>query len=176
MLQVPQKGHPATHCPKKPNDDNVDCSLASTASSVKKLKKDLKSMKKAFTKVNTQLAQLKEAESEISESEGEDEASYFQMDAVVQLAQVDKEFEPIIAKLFKQAGYKIKLDIWEVILLDSQYTMDLFCNAALISKTSKSTNSSIMVSHKATMLGYNKTVWFSARAITNIIALRNLID
>jgi hypothetical protein len=26
------------------------------------------------------------------------------------------------------------------------------------------------------MEGYNKTVWFSTRAITNIIALRNLID
>jgi hypothetical protein len=29
---------------------------------------------------------------------------------------------------------------------------------------------------KATMEGYNKTVWFSTRAITNIIALHNLID
>jgi hypothetical protein len=26
------------------------------------------------------------------------------------------------------------------------------------------------------MMGYNKTVWFSTRAIINIIALRNLID
>jgi hypothetical protein len=26
------------------------------------------------------------------------------------------------------------------------------------------------------MEGYNKTVWFSTRAITNIIALSNLID
>jgi hypothetical protein len=46
----------------------------STASSVKKPKKDLKYIKKAFTTVNTQLAQLKEAVSAISESEGEDEA------------------------------------------------------------------------------------------------------
>jgi archaellum component FlaC len=42
--------------------------MASAASSVKKLKKDLKSIKKTFTAVNTQLAQLKEADSEISES------------------------------------------------------------------------------------------------------------
>jgi hypothetical protein len=61
------KGHPATHCPKKPSDDN-DCSTASAASSIKKLKKDLKSIEKAFTTVNTQLAQLKEADSDISES------------------------------------------------------------------------------------------------------------
>jgi hypothetical protein len=65
-----KKGHPATHCPNKPSDDD-DRSTASAASSVKKLKKDLKSIKKAFTTVNTQLAQLKEADSDISESEGE---------------------------------------------------------------------------------------------------------
>jgi hypothetical protein len=65
-----KKGHPATHCPKNPSDDD-DRSTANSASSVKKLKKDLKSIKKAFTTVNTQLAQLKEADSDISESEGE---------------------------------------------------------------------------------------------------------
>jgi hypothetical protein len=32
------------------------------------------------------------------------------------------------------------------------------------------------VSRKATLPGYNKSVWFSTRAITNIIALRNLIE
>jgi hypothetical protein len=58
-------------------------------------------MRKAFTTVNTQLEKLKEAESDISESEGEDEASHFQMDVALQFAQVEKEFEPRIAKLFK---------------------------------------------------------------------------
>jgi archaellum component FlaC len=64
------------HCPRKLSDDD-DRSTASTASSVKELKKDLKSIKKACTMVNTQLAQFKEADSEISELEGE-EASQFQ--------------------------------------------------------------------------------------------------
>jgi hypothetical protein len=32
------------------------------------------------------------------------------------------------------------------------------------------------VTRKATMPGYNMIVWFSTRAITNRIALRNLID
>jgi hypothetical protein len=82
--------HPATHCPKKPSVDD-DRSTASTASSVKKLKKDLKSIKKAFTTVNTQLAQLKEADSDISESEGE-ETSHLQVDQALQFAQVDKKF------------------------------------------------------------------------------------
>jgi hypothetical protein len=87
-----KKGHPETYCPKKPSDDD-DRFTASAASSVKKLKKDLKSIKKAFTTVNTQLAQLKEADSDISESEGK-EASHFQVDQALQFAQLDKKFEP----------------------------------------------------------------------------------
>jgi hypothetical protein len=170
------------HCPKKPSDDD-DCSVVSTSSSVKKLKKDIKSVNKAFTTVNTQLAQLKKADSDFSESEGDEEASHFQVDQALQFAQVDKKFEPRIAKLFKQASSSIKLDLREVILLDSQSTIDLFFNAALISKTSKSNSSmrlksndeTMVVTQKSTMPGYNKTVWFITRAITNIIALRNLI-
>jgi hypothetical protein len=86
-----KKRHPATHCSKKPSD-NDDRSTASAASSVKKLKKDLKSIKKAVTMVNTQRAQLKEADSEISESEGE-EALHFQVDQALQFAQLDKKKE-----------------------------------------------------------------------------------
>jgi hypothetical protein len=171
------------HFPKKPSDDD-DPSLASTDSNVKKRKKDLKSIKKTFTMVNTQLPQLKEDDSDISESEGDKEASYFQVDQALQFAQVNKKFEPMIVKLFKQTGSSIKLDLREVILLDSQSTMDLFFNAALVSKNSKSKSSmrlkskggTMTVARKATMPGYNKTAWFSTRAITNIIALCNLID
>jgi hypothetical protein len=126
---------------------------------------------------------LREADSEISELEG-GEASYFHVDQDLQFAQLDKKLEPRIAKIFKQTGSSIKLDIKEVIILDSQSTMDLLCNAALASKISKSrsnmrlkSNGGIMVvTRKATMEGYNKTVWFSTRAITNIIALRNFIN
>jgi hypothetical protein len=107
----------------------------SAASSVKKLKKDFKSTKKAFTTVNTQLEKLKEANSDLSGSEDDDDQSHFQMDAAIQSAQVDKEFEPNISNLFKQAGSSVKIDLREVILLDSQSTMDLFFNAALVSKT-----------------------------------------
>jgi hypothetical protein len=62
--------------------------------------------------------------------------------------------------------------------------MDLFCIAALVSKTSKYKSSmrlkinggTMAVSHKATLPGYHKSVWFSTRAINTIIALRNLIE
>jgi hypothetical protein len=129
-------GPPATHCENNSNSNEDDDSSASaTVNSVKKLQKDIKSMRKAFTTVNTQLEKLKEAESDISESEGEDYVSHFQMDAALQFAQVKKEFKPRIAKFFKQAGLSVKIDLREIILLDSQSTMNLFCNAALVSKT-----------------------------------------
>jgi hypothetical protein len=63
------------------------------------------------------------------------------VDQTLQFAKLDKKLEPKIAKLFKQAGSSIKLDLKEVILLDSQSTMDLFCNAALVSNISKSRSS-----------------------------------
>jgi hypothetical protein len=40
----------------------------------------------------------------------------------------------------------------------------------------KSNGGTMVVTRKATIKGYNKTIWFSTGAITNIIALRNLID
>jgi hypothetical protein len=128
-------GHPATYYGNKSNfNEDDDSSALATVNSVKKLHKDIKSMRTAFMTVNTQLEKLKEAESDISELEGEDEASHFQMDAALQFTQVEKEFNPRIVKLFKQAGLSVKIDLWEIIILDSQSTMDLFCNAALVSK------------------------------------------
>jgi hypothetical protein len=112
-------------------------------------------------------------------------ASHFQMDKALQFAQVYKVFEPRIAKLFKQNhGSKIKLDLREVILLESQSTMDLFCNSAMVGKTIKSASSmrlksnggTMVVARKAYTKGYHKTVWFNKKAITNTIAISNLIQ
>jgi hypothetical protein len=87
-----KKGHPVNKCPKKSNNYDDEKSVASAASSVKNLKKDFKSMKKAFTTVNTQLENLKEADSDLSGSEDDEDQSHFQMDADIQFMQVDKEF------------------------------------------------------------------------------------
>jgi hypothetical protein len=178
------KGQPANKCPKKSKNDDDETYVASAASRVKKLKKDFKSMKKAFTTVNIQLENMKEADSDLSGSEDDNYQSHFIMDAAIQFAQVEKEFEPTIVNIFKQAGALVKIDLREVILLDSQSTMDLFCNVALVSKTRKfatrmrlkSNGGTMVVTRKDTMPGYNKDVWFSTRAITNIITLSNLIQ
>jgi hypothetical protein len=73
------------------------------------------------------------------------------VDQDLQFAQVDNKFEPSIAKILKQAGSVIKLDHLEVILLDSQSTMDIFCNAALISKTNRSNSSMRLKSNGGTI-------------------------
>jgi hypothetical protein len=74
------------------------------------------------------------------------------VDQDLQFAQVDKKFEPRIARLFKQAGSSIKLDLKEVILIDSKSTMDIFCNAALVSKISKSRSNMRLKSNGRTMV------------------------
>ena len=123
-----KKGHPSFGCPNDKNDD--DNKSISSKSSVKKLSKDMKSMRKAFTQLQTAI----EADSELSDSGDEEEDSHFQYESsAFQFTQVDREFEPRIAQLFKQAhGTKIELDLKEVVLLDSQSTMDLICNRDLV--------------------------------------------
>ncbi len=87
--------------------------------------------------------------------------------------------------MFKETQWKeITLDLRNVIVLDSKSTMDLFCNPELVKNVTKtshkmrlqSNGGSMSVNHKASIEGYNKKVWFSKNAITNIIALSNLIQ
>jgi hypothetical protein len=108
-------------------------------------------MKKTFT----QLQQMKESDSDISDSDASEGDSHFQFDDDgFQFTQVEHEFEPQIAKLFKQThGTKIKLDLREVILLDSQSTMHLICNRALVKKTFRSRKSMRLKSNGGTMAG-----------------------
>jgi hypothetical protein len=112
------------------NDDNS----ASIAQSIKKLAKDTKNLKKAFT----QLQKTNERDSDLSGTESEEEDSHFQFGdgfhfTQMKVTQTAIEFEPRIAKLFKQThSTKIKLDLKKVILLDSHSTMDLICDPALV--------------------------------------------
>ena len=67
--------------------------------------------------------------------------------------------------------------------MDNQSTMDRFCNKLLVSTTFekktpmrlKSNGGTMKVNHNATINGYERPVWFSKNAITNIIAIKNII-
>jgi hypothetical protein len=171
-------------------------SAKSQAKNVRQFAKDLKSIKKAFT----QLQQMQEVDSDISDSDESQGASHFpqflhgdfptEASAMTlnyshfTFTQVEKEFERSVAKLFKQSqGKTIELDLREVILLDSQSMMDLFCNRALVMRTYnsdmsmklKSNGGTMVVTKKAEVAGYHAPVWYDKHAITNILALRTVI-
>ena len=113
-------------------------------------------MKKNFSTVNTQLTQLKEAAdgSDMSDTAEYEEDSHTQF----HFAQVEQNFEPQIATILNQlASHESKLDLTQVILLDNQSTMDLFCNESLVSTMFdskkpmrlKSNGGTMQVTHKA---------------------------
>ena len=134
-----------------------------------------------------------EEESDISESEGEEEASHFQVceaqvgtEKAFQFTQVESSFDPRIEALFKQsnADRPKDLNLRNVLLLDSQSTMDLFCNRDLVEEIIpsklqmrvRSNGGAMVTTKKARVPGYNSLVWYSSRAITNIVALKNVIN
>ena len=87
--------------------------------------------------------------------------------------------------MFKKSHAKsIKLDLRNVILLDSQSTMGLFCNFKLvvnIYKTKKnmrlqSKRVKMIITQKSQVAGYKPQVWFDPKAITNVIVIKNLIN
>ena len=86
--------------------------------------------------------------------------------------------------LFKNIHAKsIKVKLRNAILLDSQYTMDLFYNIKLFGKIYKakkkmrlrSNGGKILISHKAQVAVYKPHVWFDQKAITKLIDLKNPI-
>ena len=84
--------------------------------------------------------------------------------------------------VLKQSSFA--LNLINIILLDNQSTMDLFCNIHLVNKISKSSSKmqlqsnggTMTVNRKATLPGYKKRVWYNTNTITNILSLRHLID
>jgi len=186
-------GHPSNKCPlkKQKNDDDKSVSTRTSKSSKSDKATDInkaqKKLKKSFATLTSKINEM-ENESDLSDSDDDDEEqSHFQTDAMSNYAfhhAFHQDFEQRnIDVLFKKRGPKLNLALRNIILLDSQSTMDLFCNPQLVNKIRKSTKfmklqsngGTMTVRHKASITSYNYEVWFDKNAITNIIALSNLI-
>jgi hypothetical protein len=181
-----KKGHPSNRCPKKKNADDDDKSSRTSKSSKSthnSIEKEQKKLKKSFATLSSKIAEL-ENESDISNSDSDDEeASHFQTNFTF-AQNLKRDFEQRNKDiLFKKAGPKLNLALRNIILLDSQSTMDLFCNPKLVHRIHRSKHSmklqsnggTMTVRHKAEIIDYLHDVWFDKHAITNIIALSNLI-
>jgi hypothetical protein len=117
----------------------------------------------------------------LSDYKSEEEDLHFQFDDRIQFTQMKVkkmtiEFKLRTAKLFKQThGTRIKLDLKKVILFDSQSTMDLIRDPALVELTFKSSHNMRLKSNGGTMEvkqeeimpGYHMHVWYNMKAITN---------
>ena len=76
-----------------------------------------------------------------------------------------------------------ELDLRNVLLLDNQSTIDLCCNKKFTSKIikalyalhMKSNVGGLKITEECKIPGYKYKLWFSEKAITNIICLKNLI-
>ena len=185
-----KKGHPAyVHDKKGKNNNEEDDDDKSTAESVKQLAKSMKNMNKRLTTINTQLGDLQSDNASsvsASDEEGSLNVQYAELGSEqFQFAQVESpRFEPAIERLFKQsASSRPKdLDLRKVLLIDSQSTVDLFCDPSLCTEVYKTNGSmrlnsnggNMRISQKAKVKGYFRDAWFDVRAITNIVALANV--
>jgi hypothetical protein len=146
-----EKGHPSIHCPNAEDDDEK--SRSSQAKSVKKLEREVKLMKKAFAQLKEAKEESDISDSEQSEGDEERESHFLHHDSPsFQFGQVETELEPQIAELFQQKHVPtIQLDLRQVILLDSQSTIDLICNKALVTDVFKSNTRMRLKSNGGTM-------------------------
>jgi hypothetical protein len=93
-----------------------------------------------------------------------------------------EESYPKIALALKSSKSH-NLDLRCILLLDNQLMFDLCCNRGFMSRIKKascalsmtSNSSGLKITEQGKFPGYKFWVWFSKKAITNIICLKNLI-
>ena len=151
-----KKVHVATNCPDKDKDN--DSSISSKVS-IKALAKQVKDVQKSFAILGQQLQSHGE-----DEDGSEEEQSHFQFVQTIVL---------------KQSAKLRDLDLRSIILLDSQSTVNVFCNRKYISNVRKDATPLKLSSNGGTMnitrvadIGQEQTVWYSPNAIANILSLK----
>jgi hypothetical protein len=166
------------------DDGSNDKSVASakSAKSIKSITKTMKLLEKDTHRLKKSVSTLQKC------NEGEDNdlsissakgSSHFQ-----EAMEMLQESHPKISLALKSSK-SIGLDIRNVLLLDNQSTFDLRCNRKFVNLVRKAMHALNMMSNcgglkiteQCKIPGYKFWVWFSEKAITNIIfiCLKNLI-
>ena len=148
-------GHPACFCP----NDSDKSSSASSGRLKGSLAKQLSLVKKSFAQLQAAL------ENENESVSSSNEQSHFQFMHI---------------KIVLSQNSSGDVDLRNVILLDSQSTVSLFCNPNFVSSFSKaekplklqSNGGKLMIHHVAAIYDDGMCVWFSKKAITNNLSLK----
>jgi hypothetical protein len=173
-----KKGHPARCCTqkKKASDgsgDDKSTSSNKSSKSIKSLTKQIKTLKKSVSALQSH-QEDSDGESSLSSVEGD---SHFQYAC----AAIGTS-HPKIAMALKSPKAR-DLDLRSVWLLDNQSTFDLCCNPDFAQKkrvakramNMSSNGGDMKISKECKVLGYEFWVWYTQRAMTNILSLKNLI-
>jgi hypothetical protein len=162
------------------DDDDKSSLSAKLARTIKSLSKSMRLLEKDNKKLKKSVSTLQKC------NEGDDDDSSIAMvegSSHFQYAmEMLKEHHPRIVLALKHRTFT-ELDLRNVLLLDNQSTFDLCCNKKFVSKIIKAKNALQMTSNggnlkitkKCKIPGYKYLVWYSKKAITNIICLKNLI-
>ena len=176
-----KKGHYANKCPMKPKvADSDDSTISSNSSKRDKLEELKKEMKRA----NKQFTLLKASMENDDDSSDDDEQSHFQF--LQHFSLVNHFVTPDIrhneVSLKQSRGKLSDIDLRQVILLDNQSTMSLFCNKRLVKNIQRSpeplilkSNGGSMTVHEVASIGKKTEVWFSRDAITNILSVKDVM-
>jgi hypothetical protein len=157
-----KKGHPQSHCPSKDDDDdNSSISSKSSRGSNSGRKPKIKDFENQFKSLKKSFAQLKSAQEDDSCSDSSEEMSHFQYASGTNGGvSLSKEF---VDMTFKQSKKGLRgFDLREVVLLDNQSTVDVFCNKKLVKNihlapeplTLKSNGGELLISHIADVADY----------------------
>jgi len=173
-------GHISKKCPDKIQKQSDDASTSSSKSYKEKIGEFEKKLKNA----GKQFAQLKSMMENADDSSDDDDHSHFQFfNLSINDNEQSLQHSHEAVALKQSSGKLSDFNLREVILLDNQSTMSLFCNHKLVSDVRRSdrplnlqSNGGTMQVHRIADIGKDHPpVWFSKRAITNILSLKEVI-
>jgi hypothetical protein len=165
------------------DDDDKSSSSAKLAKTIKSLSKTIRLLERDNKKLGRSVSALQKCNKDDDDDDNDlsistvEGSSYFQ-DALEML----KEHHPRIVLALRHRKF-MELGLRNVLLLDNQSTFDLCCNKKFASKIIMAENAlqktsnggGLKITKKCKIPGYKYLVWYSKKAIANIICLKNLI-